>query len=61
MLPKEPAVLLSAVNAKLRDEYNGLDDLCAALDMDETALSAVLAGIHYRYDPAVNQFIYSGH
>ena len=34
MLPKDPVILLSFVNTKLRDEYESLDELCAALDAD---------------------------
>ena len=32
MLPKDPVMLLSAVNMKLRDEYASLDALCDDLD-----------------------------
>ena len=32
MLPKDPAILLSVVNTKLRDDYADLEDLCAAED-----------------------------
>ena len=57
MIPKDPAILLSYVNAKLRDEYPSLMELCAALDADETALRETLAGLDYRYEPVYNQFI----
>ena len=56
MIPQEPAVLLSFVNMKLRDEYPSLDELCAALDIDRAALEEKLAAIGYAYDPAANQF-----
>ncbi len=32
-LPKDPAMLLSAVNMKLRDFYDSLDALCDDLDL----------------------------
>ena len=32
MLPKDPVLLLSVVNTRLRDEYDSLDELCRALD-----------------------------
>ena len=32
-LPKDPAMLLSAVNMKLRDFYDSLDALCDDLDV----------------------------
>lgn len=57
MLPKDPVILLSFVNTKLRDEYSDLDDLCAALDADKKAVTAALAALNYRYDPERNQFV----
>lgn len=30
MLPKDPMILLSVVNTKLRDEFPSLEELCAA-------------------------------
>ena len=57
MLPKDPYILLSFVNTKLRDEFETLEDLCAALDADPQAVSDTLAVLDYRYDPAYHQFI----
>lgn len=57
MLPKDPVILLSYVNTKLRDEYPSLAELCAALDADREALEAALAGLDYHYSPERNQFI----
>lgn len=57
MLPKDPYILLSVVNARLRDHYTDLADLCASLDEDEDALRQTLAGVDYHYDPVHNQFI----
>ena len=57
MIPKDPVILLSFVNTKLRDEYAGLTELCAALDADREALEAALAGLDYRYSPERNQFV----
>lgn len=57
MLPKDPAILLSVVNTKLRDAYPSLDELCAALDEDREALEAALAGLDYHYNPERNQFV----
>ena len=45
MLPKDPAILLSVVNTKLRDDYADLEDLCAAEDADRAALET------YKNDP----------
>ena len=57
MIPKDPVILLSFVNTKLRDEYASLADLCAALDADEAAIRDTLTGLDYRYDPVHNRFI----
>ena len=57
MLPKDPAILLSFVNTKLRDEYSSLEDLCAALDADAADITETLAALDYRYDPKHNQFV----
>ena len=56
MLPKDPMILLSVVNTKLRDEYDSPEALCEDLQEDADALAAALAAIGDRYDPAVNQF-----
>ena len=56
MLPQDPYILLSFVNTKLRDEYPGLSELCAALDADEGEITAALSAVGYAYDPAHNQF-----
>lgn len=57
MLPKDPYILLSYVNTKLRDEFADLDELCAALDVDRSALEDTLQGVSARYDEASHQFI----
>ena len=57
MLPRDPVILLSFINTKLRDEYENLEGLCVALDADEAAVCDALAGLDYRYDPVHNRFI----
>ena len=56
-LPKDPYILLSLVNTKLRDQYSSLERLCDDLGIDCTVLCGTLAGVDYRYDPVYNQFI----
>uniref|UniRef100_I5ATK2 DUF4250 domain-containing protein n=1 Tax=Eubacterium cellulosolvens (strain ATCC 43171 / JCM 9499 / 6) TaxID=633697 RepID=I5ATK2_EUBC6 len=56
MAPKDPAMLLSFVNMRLRDEYENLDELCAALNLDKTEITEKLAAIDYHYDTESNQF-----
>ena len=57
MLPKDPVILLSVVNTKLRDEYASLQELCASMDVDAAALKAELAALNYHYDPIQNRFL----
>ena len=57
MLPKDPFILLSFINTRLRDEYASLSELCAALDADEGVVTAALAAVGYTYDPKQNRFI----
>ena len=56
MLPKEPNMLLSMINMKLRDRYESLDELCEDLDESESEISDILDKAGYRYDEATNQF-----
>ena len=57
MIPKDPVILLSFVNTKLRDEFDSFEELCAALDADAAALAETLSVIDYHYDAGRNQFI----
>lgn len=57
MIPKDPVILLSFVNMKLRDEYDSLEDLCAALDADQGEIIADLSALSYHYDRTKNQFV----
>lgn len=56
-IPKDPVLLLSYVNMKLRDFYPTLDDLCASLDIDKAMVIQKLSEIDYLYDSGQNQFI----
>ncbi len=56
-LPNDPIMLMSLCNARLRDEYESLDELCASLDADREMLCARLAEVDYHYDPERNQFL----
>ncbi len=57
MLPKDPVMLLSFVNLKLRDFYPNLAALCDDLDADQTEIVEKLAAIDYHYDEGKNQFV----
>lgn len=57
MIPKDPVMLLSFVNLKLRDFYGSLEQFCEDLDVDKAEIVAKLESIDYRYDEARNQFV----
>jgi hypothetical protein len=57
MLPRDPMLLLSVVNTKLRDEYESLAELCAAEGAEPETIQNALAAVGYRYDEAQNRFL----
>lgn len=56
MLPKEPTILLSMINMKLRDQYSSLDALCDDMDESKAEIEEILAKAGYKYNPDSNQF-----
>ena len=57
MIPKDPVMLLSFINLKLRDYYASLDALCDDLDADRAEIEDKLSRIDYHYDKEKNQFV----
>ena len=57
MLPNDPAMLLSYINMKLRDQYDSLERLCDDLDISKSEIVEKLKTIDYIYDNEKNQFI----
>ncbi|ETP73526.1 hypothetical protein UYO_0466 [Lachnospiraceae bacterium JC7] len=55
-IPKDPFMLMSYINTQLRDNYDSLDSLCAALDLDRTSLEKTLASADIHYNSSLNQF-----
>ena len=55
-LPKDPVMLLSVVNTKLRDFYSNLEELAAAEDVTVEEIETKLKMINYFYDADRNQF-----
>ncbi len=49
MLPKDPVILLSYVNTKLRDQYSSLEEFCAAEDISVEELKHTLESIGCSY------------
>ncbi len=56
-IPKDPAMLLSFVNLKLRDYYKSLDEMCDDLDIDRDGIVNKLSSIGYEYDRESNRFV----
>lgn len=56
-LPKDPMLLLSVVNTKLRDQYTSLDALFEDMQADREKMETKLQNIDYTYDENTNQFV----
>lgn len=56
-LPRDPMILYSMLNTKLRDFYGSLDALCEDLDEDKQRLLDAMAAAGFRYDPEKNAFV----
>ena len=55
-LPKNPLILLSYINLKLRDHYSSLDALCDDLDIDKDELVKTLREAGFEYSEEQNRF-----
>jgi hypothetical protein len=56
MHPKDPMMLFSYINMKLRDQYPSLDELCRAEDIDHNWLIQQLAAVGFEYSAEHNKF-----
>ena len=57
MIPRDPVMLLSFINLKLRDYYSDIEALCEDLALDRAELERKLAVIDYHYDGEKKQFV----
>lgn len=57
MLPKDPNLLFSILNMKLRDFYSSLDELCDNLCESKTDIEAIMDKAGYCYSKETNSFI----
>ena len=57
MLPRNPEMLLSVINTRLRDFYASFSDLCDSEDVDPEEIETILKQAGYHYDPGKNAFI----
>ena len=55
-LPKDPVMLLSVINLKLRDDYATLDALCDDMHLNKTQLMNTLKAAGFEYDSVHNRF-----
>lgn len=55
-LPEDPMMLYSALNMKLRDYYNSLDELCNDLGIDRKEVEEKLRQVGFEYDAKMNKF-----
>ena len=55
-LPKDPMMLMSLINMKLRDFYPSLDALCEDMDIDKDQLLEKLASAGFEYNQNLNKF-----
>ena len=55
-IPKDPNLLYSYLNLKLRDEYDSIDELCSSLDISSEEILDRLAAAGYEYNEEINQF-----
>ena len=56
-IPKDPVMLLSFINMKLRDFYPSLDELCADLNLNVNEVPEKLATAGFNYDEKLNRFV----
>lgn len=54
---KDPIILLSYINTKLRDTYKSLDILCEEENLDKEEVNNILNNSGYYYDEKLNKFI----
>ena len=57
MVPKDPVMLLSYVNTKLRDCYSNVETFCEEENIEREELEGKLKEIDYMYDKELNQFV----
>ncbi len=54
-LPKDPMILYSLLNVKLRDFYYNLESLCEDMDIDKAELEERLVSAGFRYNEEMNR------
>ena len=57
MLPKDPYILMSYLNTKLRDSYSSLEELAKVEGCDIDEILSVMNSIGFSYNDKSNSFI----
>ena len=55
-LPKDPMMLFSFINMKLRDFYPSLDALCQDMQVNKEEIVNKLKAVGFEYNPEQNKF-----
>ena len=55
-LPKDPMMLFSFINMKLRDFYPSLDALCQDMQVSKEEIVIKLKAVGFEYNPEQNKF-----
>ena len=55
-LPKDPIMLMSVINMKLRDFYPTLEALCEDMEIDQAELEDTLKAVGFEYSRENNKF-----
>ena len=56
-LPKDPMMLFSVINMRLRDFYPSLDALCEDMHVNKTDILVPLEKAGFEYNPELNKFM----
>lgn len=56
-IPKDPNMLYSLINMKLRDQYPNLEALCQDMNINRQDLVKVLKDAGFEYNEAANKFL----
>ncbi len=57
-LPSDPAILLSYLNMKLRDDYDSVEQMCDDLDIEPEELNKALDKAGLEYFPEGKRFTF---
>lgn len=56
MIPRDPFILVSYLNTKLRDFYPDLKSLCRDMGLDQKEIEEKMRSVDFIYDAESNQF-----